>query len=77
MEIYTALPPRGLPVELDRLHLEEVVALVEALKKFSAKNGLEFEIEVDGRFVGAIEAGEEDRNLRDGLIGEWGKHLDI
>jgi hypothetical protein len=77
LEIFSALSPESLPTEVDRLHLEEVIALVEALKRFSAKNDLEFELELDGKFVGAIEAGEEDRNLREGLIGEWRKRLGL
>ena len=75
LEIYSASPSVKLPKDIDALHFEEVNAVVEAVKKFSRANNLEFEFELDGKFVGAIDEGELDRSLRDGLLGEWQKQL--
>lgn len=77
LEIYFALPPARLSHDIDRQHLEEVTALVEALGDFSREESLAFEFELDGKFVGALEDGEADRTLSEGLLGEWKRHLGI
>jgi hypothetical protein len=76
VEIYSTLPPWTLPREIDRLHFEEVSTLVNALRDFSRQNGLSFEFELDGKFVGAIDNGEMDAALGEGLLGEWRRNLD-
>jgi hypothetical protein len=75
LEIYSALPPWKLPREIDRQHLDEVTALVAAVRDFSRQHKLTFEFELDGTFVGAITDGELDRCLSEGLIGEWKRQL--
>ena len=77
VEIYSALPPWTLPREIDRQHLDEVSTLVNALRNFSRENGLSFEFELDGKFVGAIDDGVMDVCLAEGLLGEWRRNLDF
>lgn len=71
IELYSALPPWSLPEHVDRVHLEEVVSLIDALRDFSKKHSVSFEFELDGDNVGAIEDGVMDKCLSVGLIGEW------
>jgi hypothetical protein len=75
LEIYSALPPWTLPRELDLQHFDEATALVNALRDFSREQNLAFELELGGRFVGAITDGEMDRSLAEGLRGEWKRQL--
>ena len=75
VEIYSARPPWTLPGEIDRQHLDEVTALVAALREFSSRHHLSFELELDDTFVGAITDGEYDRSLSEGLLGEWKRQL--
>ncbi len=75
-EIYSALQPSDLPREIDALHLDEVEQIVGHVQRFSLENGLEFEFELDGQYVGTIEDGVLDDTLAKGLLGEWQKHLD-
>lgn len=77
IEIYSALPPWKLPREIDRQHLDEVIALVDALREFSREHNLAFEFELDDTFVGTITDGEPDRSLSEGLIGEWKRQLGV
>jgi hypothetical protein len=75
IEIYSALPPWRLPREIELQHLDEVVALVAALRAFSHEHALVFELELDGTFVGSITNGEMDHLLAEGLLGEWKRQL--
>lgn len=75
LEIYSALPPHGLPMDVDRKHLEEVEAIVAGVRELSQRAGLAFEFELGGTFVGAIENGVIDRTLQSGLLDEWRTHL--
>jgi hypothetical protein len=77
LEIYSALPPLVLPREIDLQHLDEVTALVNAIREFSREHDVAFEFELDGEFVGAITEGEMDRSLAEGLLGEWRRHLGV
>ena len=45
------------------------------MKNISKAEGLAFELELDGIYVGAIEDGEMDRTLQVGLLEEWRNHL--
>jgi hypothetical protein len=76
IELYPALPGTNLPREIDLLHLNEVEYLVEQLREFSQVNALAIELELDHIFVGAIEDGILDKTLKEGLLGEWRKHLE-
>ncbi len=75
VEIYSARPPSLLPKDIDRRHLEEVQSIVESLIRLSYEHMLAFEFELDGEFVGAVEDGQIDRSLKEGLLGEWERHL--
>ncbi|AZE81603.1 hypothetical protein C4J98_0157 [Pseudomonas orientalis] len=75
LEIYSALPPNILPIETDSKNLDDVEALVGAVKKLSEKENLSFEFQLDATFVGAIEDGVIDRVLMDGLLVPWRNHI--
>ena len=75
IEIYSTLPPWTLPREVDIQHLEEVTDLVNALCDLSRQRDLEFELELDDTYVGAITDGEVNRSLAEGLLGEWRRQL--
>jgi len=75
LEIYSALPPNLLPIEMDSKNLDDVEALVGAVKKLSENESLSFEFQLDTTFVGAIEDGVIDRVLMDGLLVPWRNHL--
>lgn len=63
--------------DLDRRTLGDVEEIVDAVRDLSESEGLEFEFELDGQFVGAIEDGELDHSLNEGLLNEWRRHLGI
>lgn len=75
LEIYSALPPNLLPIEMDSKNLDDVEALVGAVKKLSENESLSFEFQLDTIYVGAIEDGVIDRVLLDGLLVPWRNHL--
>ena len=75
LEIYSALPPNLLPIEMDSKNLDDVEALVGAVKKISENESLSFEFQLDTTYVGAIEDGVIDRVLLDGLLVPWRNHL--
>jgi hypothetical protein len=77
LEVYSALPPWTLPREIDLQHLDEVTALVGALRDFSHEHSLAFEMELGGTFVGAITDGEMDRSLAEGPLGGWRRQLGV
>lgn len=75
LEIYSALQPNVLPIEMDSKNLDDVEALVSAVKKLSEKENLSFEFQLDTTFVGAIDDGVIDRVLLDGLLVPWRNHI--
>lgn len=75
LEIYSAAHPLTLPKDIDRQHLEEVEAIVEAVRVLSEHDQLAFEFELDGVYVGAIDDGIINKTLRVGLLDEWEKGL--
>ena len=74
-EMYSALSPNDLPPEIDQLHFNEVQHIVEFVKKLSLEENLEFEFELDNRYVGSIEDGKVDSTLSKGLLEEWRNQL--
>jgi len=77
IEIYSAYPPWTVPREVDLQHLDEVTALVNAICELSREHNLVFELELDDTFVGSIAAGDMDRTLSEGLLGEWRRGLGV
>lgn len=75
LEIYSALPPNTLPHDVDSKNLEEVEALVGAVRALSEKNGLSIEFQLDATYVGSIEDGVIDRILQEGLLVPWRDNL--
>jgi hypothetical protein len=75
IDLYSTLPPWTLPREIDAQHLDEVTSLVSALCEFSRQHRLEFELELDGTYVGTITEGVVNRSLSEGLLGEWWRRL--
>ncbi len=73
--IYSALPPVELPLDVDRAHLLEVRALVEAVREFSREHSLGIEFELDGELIGTVKNGQGDKSLMEGLLGEWERNL--
>jgi hypothetical protein len=76
LEIHSALDGT-LPHDVDAATLAEVERLVAAAKELSSSLSLEIEFELDGVFVGAIEDGQIDKSLAEGLLGEWRRHLGL
>ena len=65
-----SLPGRTMGTsERDAFHSAE--RLIEAARGGSAECQLDFELELDGVFVGDIEAGTLSRTLREGLLDPW------
>ncbi|PBP44776.1 hypothetical protein [Pseudomonas syringae] len=75
LEIYSALPPNLLPIDMDSKNLDDVEALVGAVKKLSENESLSFEFQLDTTYVGVIEDGVIDRVLLDGLLVPWRNHF--
>jgi hypothetical protein len=65
-----------LPRDLDAATFADVDRLVQAIRLLSVELSLEVEFELDGAYVGAIDEGEFDRSLAEGLLGEWRRHLE-
>ncbi|OLU16548.1 hypothetical protein BVH01_08115 [Pseudomonas sp. PA1(2017)] len=75
LEIYSALPPYILPLDVDSKNLEEVEELIGAVRDLSKKESLSFEFQLDATYVGSIEDGVVDRVLQEGLLAPWRDNL--
>ncbi|WFC60662.1 hypothetical protein EWH21_02695 [Pseudomonas sp. REST10] len=75
LEIYSALPPNILPLDVDSKSLEEVEELIGAVRDLSKKGSLSFEFQLDATYVGSIEDGVVDRVLQEGLLAPWRDNL--
>jgi hypothetical protein len=75
LEIYSVLPPCMLPREIDFQQLDEVRALLNSVRDFSREHRLSIEFELDGELIGAIDEGQMDRSLAEGLLEEWQRRL--
>ncbi|CAE6885848.1 hypothetical protein ACI2KX_12960 [Ectopseudomonas khazarica] len=75
LEIYSALPPNILPLDVDSKSLEEVEELIGAVRDLSEKGSLSFEFQLDATYVGSIEDGVVDRALQEGLLAPWRDNL--
>ena len=79
LRLYTALPPWGdeIDPQVDRAHLEEVKELVGEVCRLSEAHGASFQVEYAGEFVGMVETGRMDSGLKDTLIGEWERTINL
>jgi len=75
LEVHSALAGNPLPIEVDRRDFDDVRAVIEAVEKFSRDTLTDFEFELDGELIGAIDQGRLDRSLRVGLLEEWEKRI--
>ncbi|MBV4453722.1 MULTISPECIES: hypothetical protein [Pseudomonas] len=75
LEIYSALQPNILSVDMDSKNLYEVEEIVCAVKKLSEKENISFEFQLGTTFVGAIDDGVIDRVLLEGLLVPWRNHI--
>lgn len=75
LQIYSALAG-NLPRYVDVKSLQDVEKLVRAVQELSQREDLEFEFELDGEFVGTIDAGELDQSLKIGLLEEWHRQIE-
>ncbi|MFC6300880.1 hypothetical protein GNF76_29235 [Pseudomonas sp. CCM 7893] len=75
LEIYSALQPSILSIDMDSKNLDEVEELICAVKKLSEKENLSFEFQLGTTFVGAIDDGVIDRILLEGLLVPWRNHI--
>ena len=55
--------------------MDDVIALIESVLKFSAEHLMKFEFYLDHAFVKIISDGHMDASLEKGLIDEWRQHL--
>lgn len=75
LEIYSALSPEKLPHDVDLKNLEEVEALIHAVRDLSEKGSISFEFQLGATYVGSIEDGVIDRVLQEGLLAPWRNYL--
>ncbi|OUM30562.1 hypothetical protein B8W72_17485 [Pseudomonas putida] len=75
LEIYSALPPEKLPHDVDLKNLEEVEALIHAVRDLSEQGSISFEFQLGATYVGSIEDGVIDRVLQEGLLAPWRNYL--
>jgi len=75
LEIYSALLPKKLPRDVDLKNLEEVQALIHAVRDLSEKGSISFEFQLGATYVGSIEDGVIDRVLQEGLLAPWRNYL--
>jgi hypothetical protein len=79
LELYSAYDESGeiLDPEIDRRHLEEVLALIHAAEKVSADNGIAIGFELNQDSVGWIDAGRWSEDLRAGLVEPWAARFEL
>ncbi|ARB28866.1 hypothetical protein HX787_15090 [Pseudomonas tolaasii] len=75
LEIYSALGPRTLPVDLDSRSLDDVEALIVAVRVLSEVKSISFEFQLGSTYVGCIDNGIIDRVLHEGLLIPWRENL--
>jgi hypothetical protein len=59
------------PNESPQTPLDDPTRLVTALARFSSERGTEFEMELDGEYIGDIKNGEASRSIKEGLLDTW------
>lgn len=61
--------------EIEKKQYDDVDYILNKLSEFSKESGHEWEIELDYENVGTIKNGKLDKSLKEGLLGEWSRHL--
>ena len=74
LELYSALMPHVVPVEIDRLQLKEVELIISAVSDLSARTGTTFGFYLDDDAVGSVECGNS-QSLHPGFLCPWREHL--
>lgn len=75
LEIYSALQPSILSVDMESKNLDEVEEIICAVRMLSEKKNISFEFQLDTTFVGAIDDGVIGRVLLEGLLVPWRNHM--
>jgi hypothetical protein len=75
IDVYSALPPNVVSYAADLLNLQEVEALIRAVKNLSKKRDIDFDFQLGSEYVGSIESGVIDQVLECGLILPWREAL--
>lgn len=75
LEIYSALQPSILSVDMESKNLDEVEEIICAVRMLSEKENISFEFQLDTNFVGAIDDGVIGRVLLEGLLVPWRNHM--
>lgn len=65
------LLPVSEPGEHPPTSVAEPARVVDALAKFSEEHAVDFELQLDGTYVGEIRGGVPDRLVREGLLARW------
>ena len=76
IKIYSGINPE-IPREVDLALLSDVEFLVSAIQDFSRTEKLVFEFELDRDFVGQVDNGVLDQNMKETMLGEWRRHLGV
>lgn len=76
LRMYAAIDPI-IPRELDVAQYYDFEFLVSTLQKFSEKENLVFEFEIDGEYVGEVDCGIPDRSMSVGMLSEWRRNLGL
>jgi hypothetical protein len=58
-------------INIEQASYADVSLLVSLLEDYSRENAEEFDIELDGEYIGSIEDGEVDQSLTVGLLDAW------
>lgn len=76
IHVLAADPPDALPIELDRQAFDDVCHFIAEACRFSLQSEMTLECYVGNEWIGEINEGVPDRGVRDGLLGEWKRHMD-
>ena len=59
------------PGEASQTPLDDPKALIASMARFSSERGTEFEVEIDGEYVGDIKHGAVSASIQQGLLDSW------
>jgi hypothetical protein len=73
LSLHPALP--SVDRSVDAADLDAAERLLTAVASLSEDTDAVIAVEYDGEVVGWIESGQQDRGLREGLLGEWRRRV--